>query len=86
MTLCSLFADREGSAGAARSGGKTKAAAGRRKPAFDETEEEPYQPRQQEIGELVLVSALFCCVHRDIIIFVTDNKFWVFCLNIVLAA
>ena len=32
---------------------KGRAAGGRRKPAFDETEEEPYQPnRTQEVGEL----------------------------------
>ena len=31
---------------------KGRAAGGRRKPAFDETEEEPYQPnRTQEVGE-----------------------------------
>ena len=46
------ISDREGSAGAVMpAGGKSRAAGGRRKPAFDETEEEPYQPRQQEVGE-----------------------------------
>ena len=48
------FSDREGSGGGVKSSSKTRAAGGRRKPAFDETEEELYQPsRQQEIGEFL---------------------------------
>lgn len=46
----SAGSDREGSAGGVMpAGGKSRAAGGRRKPAFDETEEEPYRPKQAEV-------------------------------------